>query len=194
VAKSEGENHDADELPNLDEFPGFEELPDFGDLGAFGEEALPTEAAPLPEVAQTPVTPAEGVPPEPIETQPTPTDEKTKPSRQLPGFVPWAGAIGLPVVILVLAVVNLLSYATAVFLILAVAILGGLWIGRQTSGVYTILLACALLALLTAIYFLWMQLGRYDFEIKARPKVGVSGSISTGSLARTGDWGSRAKV
>jgi hypothetical protein len=39
---------------------------------------------------------------------------------------------------------------------------------RKTNDLYTVILGCALIAILTGIYCLWLEWGRYQFDTKAR--------------------------
>jgi hypothetical protein len=50
-----------------------------------------------------------------------------------------------------------------------------------------VLLACALVAMLTAIYCLWSELGNYEFNIKAKTRTGLSAPVRTGVLAEIGE-------
>jgi hypothetical protein len=94
--------------------------------------------------------------------------------RQLPPYVEWCGVAGVAVVLLAIAFFGLLSFPTAIYLISLGLIPYGIWKNRKTTNVYVVILACALAAILTAIFCLWLELGRYKYHIKAKPRVAVS--------------------
>jgi hypothetical protein len=87
---------------------------------------------------------------------------------KLPPYMEYAAAAGVAVILVVLAVLGLFSVPTAIYLIALAAIPYGLWKGRQMLDVYVLLLACALAAVLTAVYFMCLEIGRYRYDIKAR--------------------------
>ncbi len=43
-----------------------------------------------------------------------------------------------------------------------------LWLGHKTNTVYVVILGCVLAAVLTAVYCLWTEMERYNFDIKAQ--------------------------
>ena len=97
------------------------------------------------------------------------TEEK-EPSK-LPLYLPVAAAVGLPVIALSAPLPSLgeiLCFSTAVYIIALGYIPLALWMGRKTNTVYVVFLGCVLAAVLTAVYCLWMELGRYKFDIKAQ--------------------------
>ena len=100
------------------------------------------------------------------------TEDREEPAKESPlrppFYVELAGVIGLPVIVLVLAWSGVWLLSTAVFLIGLGFIPYGLWLGRRTNTIYTIFLGCMLAALLTATYCLWIEMGRYGFEVKPR--------------------------
>ena len=79
-----------------------------------------------------------------------------------------AVAVGLPVILLGLAVVNFVFFSTAIYLVAMGYTFLGLWIYRRTNTLYTVLLGCALAAVLTAVYCLWIEMGNYEFDLKAK--------------------------
>ena len=126
-----------------------------------------------------------------------PTAEPEKPAAEkkpskLPLYLELAGAIGIPLLLLVLAWLQVLNFSTALYIIAVGFIPYGIWKDRETSTVYTVILACALAAVLTAVYCLWMEWGRYQFDVKARgakQQVRASQPLQPASLAWTGRWG-----
>lgn len=87
---------------------------------------------------------------------------------QMPAFMEWAAAIGVPLILLVLALLHLFSFTTAIYLIAVGFIPFGLWKYRDAVDVYSLLLACALAAVTTAVYFMCLEMGRYRFDLRAR--------------------------
>jgi hypothetical protein len=122
------------------------------------------EAENLEELAEGLEAPAESVE-KPTETLAEPTEE---PPAKLPFYVEIGCAIGLAVIVLALAWCGVWFFSTAIYLIGLGLIPYGLWLGRRTNTVYTIFLGCVAAALLTAIYCLWIEMGRYRFDVRAR--------------------------
>ena len=136
-----------------------------GFLDGFGEtEAAEPMAELLDGLGETEAAEAAETAAEPEEA----AEEVEKQPSKLPFYLELAGAIGIPLLLLALALLNVLSFSTAVYLIAIGFIPYGIWKGRETSNVYTVILACALAALLTAVYCLWLEWGRYQFDVKAR--------------------------
>lgn len=154
------------------------ENPDFDDFALPGEGAFPEE--PIDELAGisdelvAPPIEAEDMQPEPEiakEVEPPAKEavaEAAKVPGKVPNFVEWGCVIGLPVLLVLLALVNVVYLSTAVYVIAVGFIPYGIWKGRATNTVYTVILGCTLAAVLTAIYCLWLEVGRYQFDIKAR--------------------------
>lgn len=176
--KGEGFNFD-----DLEELPLEEALPTerFDELeGAehSGEPALTEGPAPEAKMAHEPETPEKPA-----------KEAKAKRPSQLPAnYLEWGIVAGVSVLLLALALVHLLLLSTAVYLI-SVGLVGyGMWKGGQTSTIYTVILGCALIALLTAIYLLWSEWGRYNYDTKAKDakRVSASWQMPAGSLAEAG--------
>jgi hypothetical protein len=126
---------------------------------------------------------------EPTAEPEKPAEEK-KPSK-LPLYLELAGAIGIPLLLLVLAWLQVLNFSTALYVIAVGFIPYGIWKDRKTSTVYTVILACALAAVLTAVFCMWLEWGRYQFDVKARgakQQVRAPQSLQPASLACTGRW------
>jgi hypothetical protein len=187
VANVEGDKPDFDKV----KLPGEEEesLPaepladdlfqDFQDLDTSEfPEPLATDEAGFEPTAE-PVAPegepaateeaVEGVEPEgEAAEKPAKAPGKLAALAQMPQYVEWGVAAGVSVLLLAIAVFGLIYFATAVYVI-SIGLVGyGIWKGGATNTVYTVILGCTLLAVLTAIYCLWLELGRYHFDIKAR--------------------------
>ena len=127
----------------------------------------PAAAAPPAEEEAGLAPPADKKEEEQEEKEP----EEKEPSK-LPLYLPVAAAIGLPVIVLLGAFLfaggTIGAISTAVYIIILGYIPLGLWIERKTNTVFVVILGCVLAALLTAVYCLWMELGRYKFDIKAQ--------------------------
>jgi hypothetical protein len=151
--------------------------PNFDNLRMPGEEPAPAEHVAEPEVvAVAEAEPAAvAVPAEEIATPekfadgepPRLRDEEQGPSK-LPIYLPVACAIGLPVAAFALAVLEMVFYSTAVYLIAVGYIPLALWAGRRSNTVYVVFVGCALAAVLTGVYCLWMEIGSYNYDIKAQ--------------------------
>ena len=78
----------------------------------------------------------------------------------------WVIAGGIALVLLLLALVGLFNFSTA-FYVVAVGVLAyALWKMRELNDLYTVILGFALIAILTAVYCLWLEVGRYQFDTK----------------------------
>lgn len=181
MANVKDENPDFDEL----KLPGEEEeaVPVEPLADDLLQEFQPLDASEFPEPAAEesafgPPVETEGGPVETEEASQEPTPEEgtaeepaegpAKPSRELPPKVEWGAVAGVSVLLFVLALAGLLYFATAIYVI-SIGMVGyGIWKGRETNSVYTVFLGCTLVAVLTAIYCLWMELGRYHYDVKAR--------------------------
>ena len=115
----------------------------------------------------------------------SPNPDELKVTGKLPIYLEWGGAIGIPVIILALAWFEVLYFSTALYVISVGFIPYGIWKGRETNTVYTVILGCTLVAVLTAIYCLWLEVGRYNFEVKAKQRAGISRPIQAGFLAES---------
>ena len=122
-------------------------------------------------------------------------EEEEKEPSKLPLYLEWAGVIGIPLIILGLALLYTVcfsqafnAFSTAIYLIALGFIPYGIWKGRETPDVFTLFLACALAAVLTAAYCMWLEMGRYDLDIRARgakQRVGMSQPFSSGPANAT---------
>jgi len=138
---------------------------DFDDLNLSGDDLAMEEPA-AGEVASEEAAPAEPLtPPE----EPVVADEPAgkSPGASLP-YVEWCIAAAVAVVILGLGWRGIMYLSTALFIVSIGLVCYALWRCRQSSGIETVLLGCALVAVLTALYCLWLEMGRYGFDIKAR--------------------------
>jgi len=154
VANVEGENPDFDAL----------QVPAEGEAAIEPAEEGKPDAALDVEVAET----AEALDESAEEAAEEGEEASVKERSKLSLYIEWACAICIPLVLLILAICGVLSYATAIYVIAVGFVPYGIWKGRETNTVYTVVLGCALIAVLTAIYCLWMEVGRYHFQINAK--------------------------
>ena len=81
-----------------------------------------------------------------------------------------------------------LFFSTALYIIALGFIAYGVWKSSASSTVYMVILASALVAILTAMYFLWIEIRRYNFDIKAKDakqRVVISQPIELGPARST---------
>jgi hypothetical protein len=174
-----------DELPNFDNLddlmsPGDDDLAPLEPiLDEPGLEELTAETPILEEPAESTAEgePAmvEGEPPE-LDAE-TPDVSEEKPARKavaLPLQLEWIAVIGIAVAVFALAFMNLVTFGTAMYVSAVVVVIGLMWISRARSTIYTMLLACALVAVMTAVYCLWTELGRYHFNMSGKLRASVS--------------------
>jgi hypothetical protein len=94
------------------------------------------------------------------------------PAEKKPFKLPWylelAAVAVIALILLGIAAMHFLYFSTALYVIALGLIPYGIWKTGETSNVYTVILGCALAAVLTAAYCLWIELERYDLDIKAR--------------------------
>jgi hypothetical protein len=155
--------------------------PDFDDLNLMAPESLLAEEPPAEPLAEPAATEGEPVKIEAGEAAESPPEAAGEPAaesvakrRKLPFPSEWGIGVAIPVVLLVLVVLQVLYLSTAIFLI-CVALVGfGIWRDRETNTVYTVLLGCALVAILTALYCLWAEMGRYQFDVRAKQRTSLS--------------------
>ena len=179
------------ESPNFDEFKLPDEEvtpaePDVEGVASDEEIAASDEPATTPigdegeqAIAETPE--GESTPDE------EPQEEVGKEPSPMPVYLEWAGAIGIPLVLLILGWFGALLFSTAFYLIAVGFVPYGLWKGRKTSTVFTVILGCALVAILTALYCLWLELGTYQFDLKAqdaKQRISMVWPTEAGSLAK----------
>lgn len=143
---------------------------DFSDLNLPGIEAF-DENAELPEEV-----PAEPIKPE---VEPSAQEEQAEQEETVEAepkeeqskrvvYIEWGLVACVPAILLAIAWLGLLNFSLAIYLIAVGAVPYGLWKGGETKNFFTIILACTLIAVLTAVYFMWCELGRYGFDVKAR--------------------------
>jgi hypothetical protein len=193
VADNEGENPDFDDLEPLGELQPLGEdggesslagldaedfiPPDFESL--LNSETVEPEAAEpsaLPAVARAVEVAAEGVAAEDAapeaekaeEPEEIEAEKKAKPSSPLKVYMDWAIAGGVAALLLLVALVGLLNFSTVLYAVSVGLVLFAIWKYRQTNDLYTVMLGFCLIAILTAVYCLWLEVGRYRFDVKAK--------------------------
>ena len=172
------------------------------ELNVLGKEMAPEEQAVEPaaepaaeqppkaeeveeiETAELGELPAEGAKEGPAEAETA--GERPAKGGKLPFPWEWGVGIAIPVVILALVLLQVLYFSTAIYLVSVGLVAFGVWRSRETNSAYTVLLACALVAILTAIYCLWAELGRYQFDLRAKQHSSLSTPIRAGLLTETG--------
>jgi len=138
------------------------------------EELTPTEetvadASAVPAAAETAeVEAAEEQPKAAVEKAEEEAAEVEPAPNLLPDYLALAGAVVVPLILLALAWLGYAAFSTAIYFIGLVWIPYGLWLGRKKINVYTVFLGCVAAVLLTAVYFLWTELARYNFDIGAK--------------------------
>ncbi len=178
----EGESEFDDlELPG--EEPSLESMPDL-------DEAMPDLDEALPDLGETDAAIADLSSGEPLDAEPAaedneqevaaeeePMEEKIGPRRagvqqklldRLPANRELTIAVAVPVLLLLLWLVGLIYFSSVVYVIAVAAVPFAMWKYRDTSTIFTVLLGCALVAILTAVYCLWREWGTYGFDSKAR--------------------------
>ncbi len=152
-------------VPDLpaDELPADELIAD--ELPA---DEMPTDdGEPMADVEAVPDVASEESGEEPLEDAP---------AKKKVAFGEWAIVGGVAALLLVLGVIGLFNPSTSVLLI-AVGLVGyEMWRERERINIYTVLLGCALILVLTGIYCMWTELGRYNFQIRAKQQASVSAS------------------
>jgi hypothetical protein len=166
VSNVDGEDFNLEDLELPDDELLSEESAEVLESMPEAESALvePVDVEPLEEI--------DGLPPADIELQEEP-EEAVPPaavskSDKMALYIELGSAIGVSVLLLAIAVIGLVYISTALFLISVAAVGYAIWRNRETSTIYTILLGCALIAVLTSLYCLWSEIGRYEFDIRAR--------------------------
>ena len=171
-------------MSNFDEDnPNFEDL---DDLMTPGDDLAPLEPdMELPD--ELPVLEPVEIEDVPVEDEPAPPEQEgaseseadeqplEKPAG-LPSYMGLAGAVAGAVIVLALVFLQFIYFGMAIYAISVGLVLYGIWKERETNTVYTALLGCALIAVLTAVYCLWIELGRYQFDISAKRQASVSSS------------------
>ncbi len=142
-----------------------------------GDEGLLTD---LGQVEIPPAEPVAAAPAEEAKEEEHKEEKETKP-REPSKARELALTIGIPILVLVIAwlcsmffATKLSAFSTAIYLIALGFIPYGIWKGRQTNSVYTVILGCALAALLTGVFCLWMEIVRITaISGHARPSSGL---------------------
>jgi hypothetical protein len=140
-----------------------------GLLGAPTTEETPAEPAgdvfALDQtLALSETVPEQETPPPPPEAAPV-----AKKSAKLPGqYMEWGAAVVLLVALLAVASLRMILFSTAVYVILVGLVCYAIWKTRATNTVYTVILGCTLIAVITAVFCLLTELGRYDYDVKAQ--------------------------
>jgi hypothetical protein len=80
----------------------------------------------------------------------------------------WVALGCLALALLAVGYFGVIFFSTAIYAIALVSIGYSIWLGRKTNTVYTVFLGCALAAVVTIAYFLWLEIGRYQFDVRAR--------------------------
>ncbi len=134
------------------------------------EPFAPEAAAPTVEVAAEDAAAETAKAEEPAEEKPEekPAEKETKAAGKLMAYLDLAIAGGIAAVLLVLALVGLLNFSTAIYAVSVTLVVYAIWKALPTNDLYTAMLGCALIAILTAVYCLWLEVGRYRFNVKAR--------------------------
>jgi hypothetical protein len=180
--EDEGFNFDDLNLP-LDELTAAEPEVTAETPGELAPELAEPEAEPL-ETEKAEEQPYEEQPhEEPAEATAEPVE---KIPRKLPAHFALGVAIAAVLVLLALALIHVLYFSTGLYLISIGLIVYATWRDRATNTVYAVILGCALAAVLTAMYCLWLELDRYQLDIKARQikaPVSVSRLVETQRLA-----------
>lgn len=162
----------------LDEFDAEELIPagldDLLSSEMIGPEAA--EEAALQPAAQSSEVAAEGQATETEKAEPSAAheedveekaEEAKKPSK-LMSYLDWPVAAGAAAILLILAACQMLNFSTAIYVISVGCVACAIWKFRRTSNVYTVILGLCVIAILTSLYCLWLEVGRYQFDVKAR--------------------------
>jgi hypothetical protein len=167
-----------------DDLPNFDDIISPDDMLVSDEALAATETAPQeaqgaevkgaePEETPEPEKGKKGkrekakkAKPEKVKRAVTASDDEFEPEKK-PPYAAIGGAIVILAIILVLVFLGYLNFSTALYALGLAIIPLMLWAGRKTSTVYTVILGCVLIALMTSIYLLWCVLARYNFDVKA---------------------------
>ncbi len=95
-------------------------------------------------------------------------EEKAKKPSKLMSYLDWPVAVGAAAILLILAACQMLNFSTAIYVISVGCVACAIWKGRRTSNIYTVLLGLCLIAILTSLYCLWLEMDRYQLDVKAR--------------------------
>lgn len=111
-------------------------------------------------------------------------EEPKKKSGKKSLLVEAVAAIGLPVVCAGLFLANIIYLSSAIYLLGLCYVPLGMWMGRRSNTLYSVLVGGALVAVMTASFYLWIELRKHDFDIKAKgSRVSMIQPIGTESLA-----------
>jgi hypothetical protein len=104
-----------------------------------------------------------------VEEKPKEEEEYWEEPSKLPLYLEIVLLVGIPLILAGLVLSSLLDWAIAVYVICAGLVPYMLWKSRKTNTIFTILLGCTLVAILTAILFLWVEISKgYKGDINAR--------------------------
>ncbi|MBN1395395.1 MAG: hypothetical protein JW959_10260 [Pirellulales bacterium] len=166
MANQEDKNLNFEELKMPEEEAAAEE-PVFEDETAPAEAADEAQLEPIerPEAAEAADDQVEETLEEVKEEKEGEPEEK---AGNLTFVAEWAVAVGVPVVLAALFIVQIIHLSTAVYLFGMGFVCFALWKGRKSNTVTTVILGCALAALMTAAYCYWVVLREYGFDLKAQ--------------------------
>lgn len=171
-------------MSNFDEDnPNFEDLDDLmtpgDDLAPLEPDMeLPDELATVEpvEMEDVPVEDEQALQEQEEASESEPDEQPLEKPTGLPPYLGLAGVVAGAVIVLALVFLHFIYLGTAIYAICVGLVLYGIWKDREMNTVYTALLGCALIAVLTAVYCLWIELGRYQFDISAKRQANVSSS------------------
>jgi hypothetical protein len=135
---------------------------------SFSREPQASETATEVEIAEAATEQSEADQRDDEEGEEGEQPEEERPPNKLPLYLEYAGLACIPLILLVLGYFGVVFFSTALYLIALGLIPYGIWKGRETNTVFTVILGCALAAVFTAIFCLWMEFGRYQFDVKAQ--------------------------
>jgi hypothetical protein len=95
-------------------------------------------------------------------------EEEEKEPSKLPVLLEIIAVIAVPVALVGLYFYGKIEYWTAGYAVGIAFVPYVLWKGRASSTVFTVFLGCVLVAEMTAIYVLFVELSLYKFDLKAR--------------------------
>jgi len=156
-----------DDTPNFDDITSPDDMISPDDM-LLPDEALAPSEEPAPDAAAV-QTEAEPAPAGDEQAKgPAPAFDDDMAPEKTPPYLAIAGTIAVPIALLAIAFFGFLDFSTAIYIIgLAISALMT-WMGRKTTTVYTVLLGCVLIVLMTSVYCLWIVLMRYHGDVKAQ--------------------------
>jgi len=156
-----------------DDTPNFDDITSPDDMISPDDMVLPDEAfAPPEELAPDAAAVQAEAEPALADVErpkgPAPAFDDDMAPEKTPPYLAIAGTIAIPIALLAIAFFGYLNFSTAIYIIGLAIVSLMFWMGRKTSTVYTVLLGCVLIALMTAVYCLWVVLMRYHGDVKAQ--------------------------